>query len=65
MLKLTAWVPELAKELNGKRWSPNCDMIVHLEAQQSARKLGIKWGFEMPETDVEQIRVALRTRYNK
>jgi hypothetical protein len=57
---LTDWIPALAEELAGKDYSPNWDMITHLKAQQAAKRLGIKWGMELPPADVQRIREELK-----
>lgn len=62
---LTDWIPRLAEEIAGKDYSPNWDMITHLEAQREARKLGIQWGLHMTRADVETVRLAVLTKHNK
>lgn len=49
---LRAWVPALAQGVYGAEWSPNCDFIIHLQAQQEAKRLGITWGRDMSAVDV-------------
>lgn len=65
MKKLTEWIPDLAQEVYGKKYSPNCDLILHLEAQQTARPLGIQWAFEMPAADVAQLQEVIRAKYSR
>lgn len=62
-IKLTEWVPALAKELNGKAYTPNHDMITHLEAQKFARMMGMKWGREMPAYEVTELKNVMRAFY--
>jgi hypothetical protein len=52
---LKEWVPALAKEIHGKKWSPNLDFVTHLQAQQLAPSLGIQWANEMPAADVAKL----------
>ena len=58
---LKDWVPALAQEVYGKKWSPNCDFIIHLQAQAEARGLGIQWRNEMDAADVAKLADAVRT----
>jgi hypothetical protein len=62
-LDLAAWVPALAQEIHGNTYSPNHDLITHLEAQQEAKRLGVTWGKTMEAADVDSVRDALRARY--
>lgn len=61
-LDLAQWVPALAQELTGASYSPNFDMITHLQCQQEAKRLGITWGKTMEAKDVDTIRDAMRAR---
>lgn len=61
-LDLAQWVPALAQELAGENYSPNYDLITHLQAQQCAKALGIQWGKNMEAADVDKVRDALRAR---
>jgi hypothetical protein len=61
-LSLAQWVPDLAKELTGDSYSPNYDLITHLQAQQCANTLGIQWANTMEAKDVDRIREAMRAR---
>lgn len=56
---LKEWVPALAKEIHGAKWSPNLDFVTHLQAQQLAPSLGIQWANEMPAADVTALREAV------
>jgi hypothetical protein len=62
-LDLAQWVPALAQEIHADDYSPNFDLITHLECQQEAKRLGIKWGKTMEAKDVDAIRDAHRARY--
>ena len=59
-LKLTEWVPALAREIHGKKYTPNHDMITHLQAQQFAKMIGVKWGREIEDYNVESIKEGVR-----
>jgi hypothetical protein len=65
MFALGDWVPVLAKEIHGEDWSPNLELVTHLQAQTEARRLGIQWAKEMPAADVERIIDATLNRYGK
>lgn len=64
-VSLKDWVPSLAEEVFGTKWSPNCDFIIHLQAQQEASRLGITWGRDMPAADVSRLVGAVLARYGK
>lgn len=64
-VSLRDWVPALAQEVFGTKWSPNCDFIIHLQAQQEAGRLGITWGRDIPAADVARLIDAVLTRYGK
>lgn len=59
---LSEWIPALAQELHGTRWSPNLDMVVHLDAQNAAKHLGIRWAHHMATDDITLIQDALRNQ---
>jgi hypothetical protein len=61
-LDLAQWVPALAQELTGDSYSPNMDLITHLQAQQCAKALGIQWANTMEAADVDKVRDAMRAR---
>lgn len=64
-ISLTDWVPVLAKEIYGTKWSPNCDFIIHLQAQGEAGRLGIAWRRDMPVADVERLVDAVLDMHRK
>lgn len=57
---LSEWLPALAQELHGKGWSPNLDFVTHLDAQNAAKHLGIRWAHHMATEDITLIQDALR-----
>lgn len=64
-VRLTEWVPPLAQEIFGRKYGPNHDFVVHLQCQQLARELDIRWAMEMPAAEVEQLTAAIRDMYGK
>jgi hypothetical protein len=64
-VKLTEWVPQLAKEVTGSKYSPNWDFIIHLDAQRLAPSFGISWTGDMPKEDIDILSGAVRAKYGK
>jgi hypothetical protein len=60
---LTEWVPALAKEIHGAKYTSNHDMITHLEAQRFARMMGMKWGKTMNAYEVDELRNVMLAFY--
>jgi hypothetical protein len=64
-LTLKEWVPALAQEIHGAKWSPNLDFVTHLQAQQLAPSLGIQWANTMSAADVDALKTAVRELHAK
>ena len=62
-IQLTEWVPALAKEIHGRKYTPNHDMTTHLEAQRFARLMGMTWGKEMKAFEVAELRNVMLAFY--